>query len=192
MEYRMAKPEFNEKTGAWTTNDPNHHWHDKGVEKKILSTLAAKGIKTFVDFGCGKGTYAKAVQDSGYTVKAFDGNPNTVALTGGLGQVKLLDQPFKEGPFDFVMSLEVGEHIPKEGEQNFLNGLSSSSRKYVLLSWALPGQGGSGHVNCQPREYIIAEMAKRGFSYDEKLSKEFMESATISWFRRTLMFFEKK
>ena len=36
--------------------------------------------------------------------------------------------------------LEVGEHIPAELEAKFLNNLSSSARRMVILTWAVPGQ----------------------------------------------------
>ena len=59
------------------------------------------------------------------------------------------------------MSIEVGEHIPAELESKFLNNLVNSARRMVVLTWAMPGQGGEGHVNGQTAEAIVEKMKIR-------------------------------
>ena len=59
------------------------------------------------------------------------------------------------------MSIEVGEHIPAELESKFLNNLVNSARRMVVLTWAVPGQGGEGHVNGQTAEAIVEKMKIR-------------------------------
>ena len=49
--------------------------------------------------------------------------------------------------YDWVICMEVAEHIPREFEHVFLLNLVASAQKGVLLSWGLPGQNGIGHVN---------------------------------------------
>ena len=45
------------------------------------------------------------------------------------------------------MSLEVGEHLPKEFEDIFINNLDNNNNYGIVLSWAIKGQGGYGHYN---------------------------------------------
>jgi len=42
----------------------------------------------------------------------------------------------------------------------------------VILSWALPGQEGDGHVNCQPNDYIIGQMQKLSFNFDKSTTDD--------------------
>jgi len=65
-----------------------------------------------------------------------------------------------------VYSVEVGEHIPKEFEDVFINNLVWAAEKGIVLTWAHIGQGGDGHVNCQNRDYIIKKFKDRGFEID--------------------------
>ena len=51
-------------------------------------------------------------------------------------------------------SLEVAEHIPLENEEAYLDNCCKLCEIGCILSWALPGQGGLGHVNEQPNEYV--------------------------------------
>ena len=61
------------------------------------------------------------------------------------------------------MSLEVGEHIPKEYEDIFINNLHNNNNKGIILSWAILGQGGFGHVNEQNNDYIKSKMSNLGY-----------------------------
>jgi hypothetical protein len=90
------------------------------------------------------------------------------------------------------MSLEVGEHIPKDYEQVFLDNLVKHSNKFIILSWAIPNQIGDGHVNCQPNDYIINELDKRGFTFNPIESQKVREKNVIWWFKNTFMVFFKK
>jgi hypothetical protein len=62
---------------------------------------------------------------------------------------------------DLVHCQEVVEHIEEEYLGNILDSFACG--KYVLMTHAVPGQGGYHHVNCQPSEYWIAHLSERGF-----------------------------
>lgn len=88
------------------------------------------------------------------------------------------------------MSLEVGEHIWKEGEQAFLDNVRRHAQRGIVLSWAISGQnGGHNHVNEQPNAYIIEQLKIRGCTYDEQASTQLREVATLPWFKNTIMVF---
>lgn len=179
--------------GFWETTDGTGHIHDRSLSNALCQYLLDNEIKTVVDFGCGMGDYAKAFKAHNLTVEAFDGNPNTETLTEGIGRVLDLSKPFYlKKKFDAVISLEVGEHIPAEFEVLFLDNICKHVRKKLIISWAVEGQGGSGHVNCRNNDYIIAQIEERGFKYNETASNKLRKAATnASWFSYTLMVFDR-
>lgn len=179
--------------GYWETTDETGHIHDRSLANALTQYLLDNGIKTVVDFGCGMGDYAKAFKAANLVVEAFDGNPNTETLTEGIGRVLDLSKQFYlKKKFDAVLSLEVGEHIPAEFEDQFIDNITKHVKKTLIISWAIEGQGGSGHVNCRNNDYIIGQVTERGFKYNEKASNELRKAATnASWFSYTLLVFDK-
>jgi len=185
--------EINEK-GFWETNTDIGHVHDKLLCNALISFLNKNKIKSLVDFGCGMGDYVKAIINENIICEAYDGNPNTEQLTNGIGKVLDLSKKFNlDKKFDCVLSFEVGEHIPKEYEQIFIDNLCNHSEEFIILSWAIIGQDGDGHVNCQNNDYIISELAKRKFQYEPTASIELRNSVSnAKWFKNTIMIFKKK
>jgi 2-polyprenyl-3-methyl-5-hydroxy-6-metoxy-1,4-benzoquinol methylase len=179
--------------GFWETTDQTGHVHDKSIAAALMQYFIDNGILSVVDFGCGMGDYAKAFKANNFTVEAFDGNPNTEALTQGIGKVLDLSKPFYlKKKFDAVLSLEVGEHIPKEFEEQFIDNITKHAKKHLIISWAVVGQGGDGHVNCANNDYIIGQIVDRGFKHNAKDSQKIRNAATnASWFGYTIMVFDK-
>lgn len=178
--------------GFWENPTKEGHAHDSKLAGAILRILKARKIDTLVDFGCGTGEYARFFKRHRLVVEAYDGNPWTEQLSGGIGQVKDLSQRFNLlKQFGCVMSLEVGEHIPAEFEQAFLDNLVKHSLDggLIILSWAVPGQVGDGHVNCQSNDYIIQQMQARGFYLDNTLTNQLRKAASLWWFKNSLMVF---
>ena len=134
-----------------------------------------------------------------YAADGYDGNPYVEEMSalffedGSYCQcVDLSEEVKTEEPFDAVLSLEVGEHIPADREDVFFLNLIRNARKYIALSWAVEGQCGNGHVNCRSNYYIISRMEKHGF-YENRIVSQYLRShATYWWFKNTIMFFEKQ
>lgn len=181
------------KLGFWETTDGTGHIHDRALSNALTQYLLDTKATTVVDFGCGMGDYAKDFKSAGLKVEAYDGNPNTEKMTDGIGKVLDLSRPFYlKKKFDAVISLEVGEHIPAEFETLFLDNICKHVRNTLIISWAVEGQGGSGHVNCKNNDYIINQVQERGFKYNLEASEALRKSATnASWFSYTLMIFDK-
>jgi hypothetical protein len=85
----------------------------------------------------------------------------------------------------------VGEHIPKEFETIFIDNLIDNCTFGIILSWAVVGQGGTGHVNCQNNDYVKGKFYERGLKDAEELETQFRADAQISWFKNTIMVFRK-
>lgn len=94
-----------------------------------------------------------------------------------------------EHKYDWVMSLEVGEHIPAEYENIFLDNLARHADKGILLSWAVEGQNGHHHVNNYNNDYVIECMRERSFEYDAATSLRTV--AALPYLKNTLMVFRK-
>lgn len=179
------------ETGIWNDWEAEHHIMSDDLAMK-LQLLMDPGICT-IDMGCGRGDYIRNLLDENFECcVGVEGSvlPQHVGM-----DIRHLDLavPFNLGLCGRVMSFEVGEHIPKEYEQIFLDNLTSHCLDMLILSWGLPGQVGIGHVNCQPREYIIAELYKRGFAFDEE-ETAFIKAAPYKetpWFAETLMVFKR-
>ena len=146
------------KRGYWIEiSDKNTHLCDEKLCRALIKMFTGK---TIVDIGCGDGSYTRNFIDAGIECTGYDGSPLTTEISNGLCHIRDFSQPVNIGLFGVVISLEVGEHIPKKYEKIFIDNLCNTSRQWVCLSWAIKGQPGFGHVNCQNNDYIIAEMSK--------------------------------
>lgn len=176
--------------GIWTsTDETNTHMFDEPLCKAII-----KGLKhgmTVVDLGCGNGAYTMALRNAGFMCIGYDGSPLTEELTGGICRILDLSEPVQIGRYDLVLSLEVGEHIPSKYEDVFIKNLDNACRMFIILSWAIEGQPGTGHVNCRNNDYVIGKMRDRGFFYCPESTQELRDSSTLPWFKNTLLVFQR-
>ena len=141
--------------GYWlTTHEQEHHAHDPELCQALIEVFREEG-GSVVDFGCGPGDYVKAMQAAGIVCAGYDGNPKTSQFTQGVCQVLDLSIPVQlPERYEWVLSLEVGEHIPAAYETTFIQNLDRHNTWGVILSWAVEGQGGHGHVNERSNRYI--------------------------------------
>ncbi|XP_063589708.1 uncharacterized protein LOC134766710 [Penaeus indicus] len=120
----------------------------------------------------------------------WDGAANIGVLSKGMIEPLNLADPVDLGRrFDWVMSIEVGEHISAKSEEVFLDNLVKHACKGVVLSWAVPGQGGHNHVNTRPNDYLKSKMADRGLVADDEAEKRIRGAVDTEWFKNTLMVF---
>jgi hypothetical protein len=182
------------KNGSFNCSDDNiiKHHNDYGLLSSLIKIFEEKKISKLCDMGCGNAFYIKKLSELNILCEGYDGNPYTEEITDGFAKVIDLSEKVNLGKkFDCIMSLEVGEHIPVKSENIFIKNLIRHTDKYILLSWAILGQDGDGHVNTRNNEYIITKMKNYGFDYSEKISNFFRISADKWYFKKTLMFFEK-
>jgi len=170
--------------------DTTKHSHDKTLAEALVQFFKTKNASSVVDLGAGLGKYTKEFRENNITTDCFDGNPDTVLLTEGRCSVLDLSKNIALPKYDWVMSLEVGEHLPKQFEDIFINNLINSSISGIIMSWAIPGQGGDGHINEQTNEYIKSKMAFLGFQNNLEEENILRESPTLFWFKNTVMVFE--
>lgn len=190
--FSLAQAGHIQSNGAWCGADVEHCC-DQKLAISICDFLHNENAKYIADFGCGNGAYTRIFNEYGFDCRGFDGNPETNALTNGLCEVldlsKVCDLQCK---FDWVVSLEVGEHLPKEFENTFISNLVNHARSGIILSWAVPNQGGWGHFNEQPNDYIKQKFSDLGWENDIASEQKLRLNSTLPWFPNTVMVFKKK
>lgn len=189
---------FDTQNGAWRTKSIVGHFFDKSLARELLSLLSLLKVRDVADFGCGPGWYTYLLYKQGYKVNGYDGNPHVKEMSsllfndGFYCQYADFTLPISvKEPFELILCLEVGEHIPQIYEDVFIQNLVNNSKKYILLSWAIPNQKGWGHVNCHTNEYVIERMRKYGYHYNLSTSAILRKAASLFWFKDTIMFFER-
>jgi len=169
--------------------------HYQGLDKRLAPQLvhyfktrkATEGASVG-DFGGGGGWYSYVFNRHPWlTATSYDYSPASKKV-----RFADLSRPLPEAvpAFDFVLCLEVGEHIPPAQEGVLLDNLVSRAKRGIVLSWARPGQNGTGHVNERPNDYIIAQMEERNWLHRPRASFALREAARFWWFRQSIMVFE--
>ena len=183
-----------DQTGYW---DPNFatqvHVHSQLVSNWIMNLLKDLKEEPIIDFGCGMGTYLNDLYNNGHkTLIGVEAIPPKNDYPFEIKSHNLAES-FDLGIKGNVISLEVGEHLPAEYMQMFLQNVTSHCSNYLIISWALRGQGGYGHFNELNNDEVIPEITKRGFEYLEDLSMDARKNVEdeFGYFRNTIMIFKK-
>ena len=176
------------ETGCWLSEDlvRTHHF-----DSRLAEGIAAccTSYQSIIDIGCGDGSYVKYLNCMGFSCIGYDGSPLTPRFAVSLCFQRDFAEPQPLRKADVVLSLEVGEHIPSKYEGVFLDNLIKPKPELIILSWAVEGQAGRGHVNCRNNDYIIAEMERRGYICDYVASETLRAASTLPWFKNTIMVF---
>lgn len=175
------------QNGGYDIEGVIYHQHSNLLMKEILKMFHVD--IPVIDLGCGHNFYVSVLNYAGYKASGCDivdlGHKNffTCDLTKPINKV---------GGIRNVISLEVGEHIPLECSFTYLDNVSSFGGD-VIISWAIPGQDGIGHINCQTNQWVIEQMKHRKYRINESKTNSLRNSVIdchCSWFKNTLMYFE--
>ena len=186
------------ETGAWLFGGAqlqSQHVFDKSLADSIAELANQLGHAKAYDFGCGEGKYTQVLNDSGVQTEGFDGNPCTESYPNCSVQ-DLTDASFSREPRPFVLTLEVCEHVPKHLEEALVTTIDKHVQTggTLVLSWAVVGQHGLGHVNCQNNDYVIAKFTSMGYTYEASHAETLRKASnrTIApWFFNTILVFSK-
>jgi len=157
-----------------------------GMDKNLAPALLKVLGNTIGDFGAGGGWYTDFFNKNGRQSSAYDASPTR----GNMVTYMDLTEPSQfEDVYDSVLCLEVGEHIPNEKSDILLSNIVKHAKTSIVLSWAIPGQGGNGHINCQTNKWVIDKMNKLGWAFDDKKSHMLRNAAKFHWFKNTILVF---
>lgn len=149
-----------------------------------------------IDIGCGTGDWLSVFKEFGVKeIHGVDGeyvDKNMLQIDNS--EFKSFDLKYKYDSgrkYDLAMSVEVGEHLPDELSDNLIDSLCVHS-DIILFSAAIPGQGGTYHINEQPHSYWIEKFNKRGYDvYDVLREKIWFEPYVEAWYKQNILLFLK-
>ncbi|MEO6666923.1 MAG: methyltransferase domain-containing protein [Nitrospiria bacterium] len=152
-------------------------------------------IESAVDIGCGVGTWLSVLKSRGVrTIQGVDGpwvdRRFLVIPDESFATKNLATGPLDLGRrYDLAICVEVAEHVPQERAQAFIEGLTRLS-DLVLFSAAIPGQGGTGHINEQWPEYWANLFSAHGYVCADGLRFALWHDQKIPWwYRQNILLF---
>jgi len=146
-----------------------------------------------VDIGCGPGTYVDSLiacntKAIGYDIdERVKENKNCVHMS-------LFDMTDSS---DTVICLEVAEHIEQDLSDDVVSSIDRAVQPggTLIFSAAQPGQGGSGHINCQLPSFWEEKFVSLGLTRDIKTETEMKDHIKagyhMGWFINNAMVFRK-
>ena len=138
---------------------------------KLLTTADGKML-SLNDFGAGVGQYGRALlaRNLSYLYRGYDGAGNVESFTNGFLSFADMTIPLSLPRSDWVISVEVGEHISSRYEAMFIRNLHAHNCRGIILSWAVLNQGGHSHINNHSPDYIQKIFSELGYVYDNELT----------------------
>lgn len=141
-----------------------------------------------VDVGCGIGLWlAEAERRGAAVLRGFDGpwvEPGQLRSAAIRFTSVDLEQGLPEDErYDLAISVEVAEHVSRDGADRFLDALVRLS-DVIVFSAAIPGQGGVSHVNEQWPSYWARRFAARGFSAFDVVRQAVWTNGDVEWWYR--------
>ena len=129
-------------------------------------------IKKMIDIGQGPGGMVQLAKELGIDAVGIDGDP---AVNPDILHDYSVS-PLRTEEVDLAWSVEFLEHVYEEYLPNFMETFSCA--KYILVTFAKPGEPGHHHVNCQPENYWIEKFAEYGYILDAQVTKDIREKHT--------------
>jgi 2-polyprenyl-3-methyl-5-hydroxy-6-metoxy-1,4-benzoquinol methylase len=129
---------------------------------------------SWLDVGCGTGAALKYINRLGLDGWGVEYSALAIKESGisqRIMRADLTQALHLKRRFGIVWCYEVAEHLPDNAADVLIDTLCRHS-DIIILSAAVPGQGGEGHINEQPKEYWIGKMAARGYMVDQKATSE--------------------
>jgi SAM-dependent methyltransferase len=149
-----------------------------------------------LDVGCGTGTWLAEWRRAGVSdLLGIDGDyvdRTVLQMSSDRFEPADLEQPFSLGrKFDLVQTLEVAEHLDEASANTFVESLARHGEA-VLFSAAIPGQGGTHHVNEQWPSYWAEKFARAGYTaYDVIRPQIWTDPRIAVWYRQNILLFTR-
>ena len=162
----------------------------KSLVPILIAELDLRPGSKVIDVGCGEGWWAETFADHGLEVLGVDGGYVESSPLGDRFIPHDLRGPLPShlhGRFDVAVSLEVAEHLPPARATGFVDDLVALA-PIVVFSAAIPGQGGTGHINEQWPAYWSALFEGHGYAVSGALRFAIWDSTSIeNWYRQNLL-----
>jgi SAM-dependent methyltransferase len=175
--------------------------NDRGMSRSaraILSEfLQGQSVRSAIDVGCGRGNWLQMLLELKVEhVLGLDGpwvrNAGLLVPEQNFRSTDLLEPIPDLGHFDVGLCFEVLEHLSDEAGKRIVGWLCGSCEQ-VLFSAAVPGQGGTGHINEQWQSYWARIFESNGFVADLTMrNKLWLEADIKPWYKQNLIVFRRR
>jgi SAM-dependent methyltransferase len=168
-----------------------------GAREILPLVFALVPVTSVLDVGCGVGTWIAVARDVGVTdVLGVDGSYVNRAMLRVPEQCFYphdLAAPLElQRKFDLVLSMEVAEHIDPSAADTFIDSLVRHG-DIILFSAAIPGQGGTDHVNERWPQYWQTKFESRGYQQLDCLRYRIWENDSIPrWYRQNAFLYVRR
>jgi len=188
----------------------NDFFKSNAIEQYTLGRFLIPRLKEMfnpnrvLDVGCAAGGQIEVWRKNNTESFGLEGSENAWNIASHYAKqyMKLFDlrNDVKEVFFnniDMVQSYEVAEHIEEEFANNYVDVMCMHNPNNIIMTAAPPGQGGTHHVNCQPKEYWIEKIEKKGYKFNQQKVDEIVswgisdEIPFPNWWPKNVMIFEK-
>jgi SAM-dependent methyltransferase len=161
---------------------------------RLIAPLVIRlsNIQSVVDVGCGTGAWLAAFIENGVNdVLGIDGDyvdRNTLLIEQSQFYAIDLTRPRSIARcFDLAICLEVGEHLPTRVAPSLVEMLVKAA-PLVLFSAAIPGQGGTHHINEQWPIYWDRLFSRHGYQRLDPFRRHVCFDRRIQWWYRQNLF----
>lgn len=149
-----------------------------------------------IDFGCGTGSWLSEFKKQGTeVVLGIDGEfalPSFILNKKYFKSVNFESSYNIKESFDLAICLEVLEHL-SESAGNYLIDTMTECSDVLLISAAVPYQGGTGHINENWLEYWTLKFNAKGYECFDILRPLIWNNNNIDWwYRQNLVLYIKK
>ncbi|MBT6914425.1 MAG: class I SAM-dependent methyltransferase [Candidatus Marinimicrobia bacterium] len=153
--------------------------------------------ESIIDLGCGTGDWLYCFIENGIKdVVGVDGewvNRDDISIPEkNFIPHNLSDSFFFDRKFDLSMSLEAAEHVTEKEANTFVENLVRLA-PVVLFSAAIPGQGGTGHVNEQWPSYWSDKFKKHNYVWVDCLRPLIWDEMNVAhWYKQNILLYVDK
>ncbi|CAB4196989.1 hypothetical protein UFOVP1290_509 [uncultured Caudovirales phage] len=182
-------------TGFWESEGKLYHVVCQPLCDWIINYLKNDKDKPLYDFGCGNGHYLNEFYNAGFSnLTGFEGCiPVQKEFENIICQDLTLS--FSVADKGNCVFLEVAEHIPSKYENIMLDNVINACNDKLIMSWAIIGQDGDGHVNCKNNNDVVKLLTSKGMKYlhQETIDarNSIPDSNPYGWFKTNTFIFEK-
>jgi SAM-dependent methyltransferase len=150
----------------------------KRIAEYLRDLPHTRGDNRILDVGCGPGIYVEELRAVGFDAYGIDNDDRLVESQclrrGDITKLTVFADTGLVDPFHIALCLEVGEHLQPEDAMRLVEVIMLSDAKTVYFSAARPGQGGEGHINCQPKSYWSFRFHDAGFYLNPEATEAFL------------------
>jgi SAM-dependent methyltransferase len=185
-------------TASVAYSDAFFDWQQDGALRsaRLIAPIVQRVLnpQSVIDIGCGRGAWLRAFSELGVrSIRGLDGDyvdRTRLMIAEECFTQTDLGRPFDApGRSDLAVCLEVAEHLPREMAATLVETLVNTAPA-VLFSAALPGQGGTHHINEQMPAYWRRLFARYGYVLLDPIRPAILTDARIEpWYRQNIVLY---